>query len=231
MAPRFAPNDPSIPENLRKRFENWDENPPKTQFQQYGPLNAFLSIKFPPNNFLVKPQALLREIWELPQGNIPEDIESYRAILEGRIDPTMDIEQDAVENIQRRVSVDSQNALVLKDKIYYPDFVVTSYGNAADPDGEGDIIRLIVEVGSLGRDLNPPSDKAKKAVVHQVRNYLYVMGRMGYRWKDKAVGMAIVGTEVSILKSDRSGQFIGGKRWYSLYSTDFIRAIEKLAAI
>jgi hypothetical protein len=69
---------------------------------------------------------------------------------------------------------------------------------------------VVIEVGSLGRNLNPPSENDRAAIVAQLRHYLFVMGQMGYRWMDKVVGMAIIGTEVMIIKSDKTGQFRGG---------------------
>ena len=43
---RFASDDLAIPPRLRNRIESWIKRQPKTQFQQYGPLNAYFSIKF-----------------------------------------------------------------------------------------------------------------------------------------------------------------------------------------
>jgi hypothetical protein len=105
MAPAFFPNDHTIPDRLRSRIGSWEETTPKTQFQQYGPFNAFLSIKFPPTAFLVKPQALLREMWT--QDNMDDaDLDALRAILLGGADDTME-----VEDVNRRASLDSQGAL------------------------------------------------------------------------------------------------------------------------
>src|SRR6266576_5288574 len=98
----FAPNDPSIPPRLRSRIESWSYRKPKTQFQQYGPLNAYLSIKFPPDAFLVKPQALLRELWDMR--NLEDaDAVALRATILGLADHTMDVDDGA-----QRASIDSQ---------------------------------------------------------------------------------------------------------------------------
>lgn len=105
---RFAPDDPSIPDNLRRRFERWDVKPPKSQFQQYGPLTAFLSVKFSPTNFLIKPQALLRELWDMPQDIAQEDIVAVRDILNGEDDHNIEMDPQDKENLKRRVSIDSQ---------------------------------------------------------------------------------------------------------------------------
>ena len=50
-------------------MEHWSHNLPKSQFQQYGPLNNYFGNIFP--DFLVKPQALLRKM--LPAPAIEQD--------------------------------------------------------------------------------------------------------------------------------------------------------------
>jgi hypothetical protein len=52
-----------LPAMLQARLDSWKIFPPKSQFQQYGPLNAYLQAhKFSSESFLVKPQALLRRL-------------------------------------------------------------------------------------------------------------------------------------------------------------------------
>ncbi|KAF8970971.1 hypothetical protein BDZ97DRAFT_1914421 [Flammula alnicola] len=226
----FAPNDPSIPDLLRARIEGWNDRPPKTQFHQYGPLNAYFSINFPPVRFLVKPQALLRELWDTTNLEV-EDVEALRSIILRTEDETMDIDDEVKADIKRRASIDSQGALVHVDKCHYPDFVVTAYGPGGVYGEDEDVIRLVVEVGSLGRDLRPPSKEDKDNVVKQLNRYLLVMGKMGFRWADKAVGMCIIGTEVAIVKSKSNGQFQKTVTWDSLYSAKFTDTIRQLAAM
>ncbi|KAM6493474.1 hypothetical protein JOM56_011608 [Amanita muscaria] len=117
----------------------------------------------------------------------------------------MDID-DKVE-LKKRTSIDSQGGLVHADKCHYPDFVVTAYGKRGDYGEDGDVIRLVIEVGSLGRDLKSPSIDDKLKVLAQLRRYLRVMGKMGVRWDTKAVGVCILGTEVAILQSKGNGDF------------------------
>ncbi len=60
----MASFDPAanLPQRLQCRIDSWETDPPKSQFQVYGPLNAYLQChKFRSEKFLVKPQALLRE--------------------------------------------------------------------------------------------------------------------------------------------------------------------------
>jgi len=111
--------------------------------------------------------------------------------------------------------------------------VVTAYSETGNPHGgEEDIIRLVIEVGSLGRDLKPPTDKEKADIVDQLKRYLVAMGEIGYRWADKAVGMCIVGTEVAIMESKSDGKFKKGPpRWESLYSEKFSKIIRDLATM
>ncbi|KAH0825803.1 hypothetical protein J3R83DRAFT_8866 [Lanmaoa asiatica] len=220
------PNDPAIPLRLRNRLQSWATAPPATQFQQYGPLNAFLSVKFPPAQYLVKPQALLREI-SLAVGE-----EEAHAILSGRVDdPNMDV--DGIREVQqqidlRRLSVDSTGAFVHPNAKSYPDFVVTSYG-----EGSGhDVIRLVIELGSLGRQLTLPSETEKEAIEEQLLGYLAIMGQKSYRWENGAAGIAIIGTQYLVLRADRNGQF--GKRrsgWSSLYSEGFTNLIDQIRAL
>lgn len=57
----FDPDDDNIPPILRERIESWQDYPPSTQFQQYGPINRYLNLKFNHDDHMVKPQALFRE--------------------------------------------------------------------------------------------------------------------------------------------------------------------------
>jgi len=74
MPPKtFAPDFDKIPPRLRTRINSWGKSPPKWQHQAYGPLNAYLGLRFPPSNFLVKPQALLREELATPKNVSAEE--------------------------------------------------------------------------------------------------------------------------------------------------------------
>jgi len=57
----FAPGFKKMPPRLRARMDAWGDSSPKWQHKVYGPLTAYLALRFPPSHFLVKPQALLRE--------------------------------------------------------------------------------------------------------------------------------------------------------------------------
>jgi hypothetical protein len=119
---------------------------------------------------------------------------------------------------------------VRADHCHYPDFAVTTYGSGSQ--GEKDVIRLVIEVGSLGRDLRVPSTNDKQLIVAQILRYLSVMGLQGVRWAHKAVGMCILGTEVAIIQSSGNGKFpTNSPKWVSLYSREFEEVITSVAAI
>ncbi|KAI5985422.1 hypothetical protein EDC04DRAFT_1584670 [Pisolithus marmoratus] len=118
MPSTFAPNDLTILKRLRDRIEGWDINAPRSQFQQYGTLNAFLSIKFPPANFLAKPQAPLCATFS---GLSSEDAEAVRTNV---MDRTMDDSgaMDVLTEVEKgRLSLDSNNDFVGKERKSYPD--------------------------------------------------------------------------------------------------------------
>jgi hypothetical protein len=108
----FAPDD-LIPTTLRERIESWIEKPPKSQFQQYRPLNGYLSIMFSPDRFLVKPQALLRELFDME--NVDEaDTYALRAMVQvGVPDGTMDVDTEEARELRQQTSIDSQGMLYL----------------------------------------------------------------------------------------------------------------------
>jgi hypothetical protein len=129
----------------------------------------------------------------------------------------------------------------------YPDFVVTAHGdvvsganiNAAvegTGDNNGDVILVVIEIGSLKRpeadDTSvPPSATQKHNTVKQLRQYHHRIGRKGYRWKIKALGIAMLGTEFSTLESNNEGGWIGGQTWYSIYSEMFIQKLEEMVTV
>ncbi|KIL60258.1 hypothetical protein M378DRAFT_168270 [Amanita muscaria Koide BX008] len=156
------------------------------------------------------------------------DAVALRAAILGLPDHTMDVD-DGAQGMAQRASIDSQGAIVHIDKRHYPDFVVTAYGQPGVYGEEEDIIRLVVEVGSLGRDLKEPSAMEKQEVIDQLLRYLYVIGEMGLRWADKAAGMCIIGTEAAILQSKSNGKFPKSTTWHSIYSNRFTDAIHNLA--
>jgi hypothetical protein len=123
------------------------------------------------------------------------------------------------------------------DEKNYPDFVVTAYIGTHVLEGEIDIIneadciRVVVEVGSLGRELRNPSSMDRDRVLHQLHSYLVRMGSKGYRWKKKAVGIAIIGTEFACLEPSTRGKFPMPRavNWESIYSDSFTHIIDEMA--
>lgn len=86
-------------------------------------------------------------------------------------------------------------------------------------------------MGSLGRNLKLPSEGDRVNVVNQLIRYLHAIGHMGYRWQDKIVGMAIIGTEFKVIESDGNGAFDINQPWYSLYSPTFFQTIHELNTV
>jgi len=159
------------------------------------------------------------------------DLEALKAILLGLEDETMDVDEEIAEDMKKRTSIDSQGQIVHSDKRHYPDFVVTAYGQVGVYGEDSDTIRLVIEVGSLGRELKPASMQDKASIIRQLTRYLVVMGRMGFRWADKAVGMCVLGTEVAIMRSKGNGRFPLAVTWCSLYSDKFTKTIDELVAM
>ena len=56
----FDPDDGNIPQKHRDRLISWATNVPRLQYSQYGPVNKYLSLKFP--DTIVKPQGLIHPI-------------------------------------------------------------------------------------------------------------------------------------------------------------------------
>ncbi|CAL1697699.1 unnamed protein product [Somion occarium] len=120
----------NLPLPLQRRIDSWKAHPPKSQFQVYGPLNAYLQgHKFLPNRFIVKPQALLRE----EDAGEPDD---------------SDADSDAGDR-----SFDSQGVGVT-DVRRYPDFIVCQYWGRGgiDNNNKWDVVRILIEVASKEED-------------------------------------------------------------------------------
>jgi len=94
-------------------MEDWATGPPKSQFQQYGPLNGYLSIKFSPDRFIVKPQTLLRELWDT-RGMEEEDIFTIQSMLFGGEDHNMEVDQPEAKELKERLSIDSQGIILIR---------------------------------------------------------------------------------------------------------------------
>ncbi|KAF8149007.1 hypothetical protein K438DRAFT_2027453 [Mycena galopus ATCC 62051] len=58
-----------LPARLQSRIDSWQNNPPASQFQTYGPISGYLHKKFPSDFFLIKPQAYLSSLSEQPGGH------------------------------------------------------------------------------------------------------------------------------------------------------------------
>ncbi|KAI0047622.1 hypothetical protein FA95DRAFT_1558948 [Auriscalpium vulgare] len=205
---------------LRERIDDWFINPPKSQFQMYGPLNAYFHERFPGK--LVKPQALLRE--RVPDAKLEElNLEPGAIVVENEI-PSAVTQDSTGEWVYTRRS----------NQKVYPDFVICSYYG---PDKEGnrrsDIIRFVVEVGSLGLQLNANTPRDKERIISQTVAYMALL-RTEEGGDDKAVGAAILGDEVRFIEfvPSKGGKHLPRWRpvstWCKLWGTKWA---EKVAVV
>ncbi|KAJ3805282.1 MAG: hypothetical protein NXY57DRAFT_263424 [Lentinula lateritia] len=184
MAPRkFAPRL-NLPPRLQERLDNWRDAIPKWQHQVYGPLNSYLSIRFPPDQFIVKPQCLLRE--ELATVDQP---------WEGGV---------SVDNVgqpwEEGVSVDSvdSHGQPVGHTRLYPDFCIDQYWGADDDSNpRADVIRVIIEVGSE-KTGSIRGKTSKDEIEAQLEIYMLLAGPQ--RWEGRLLGVAMLGAEVLLLE-------------------------------
>ncbi|KAH8834750.1 hypothetical protein DL96DRAFT_1675016 [Flagelloscypha sp. PMI_526] len=178
---------------LQRRLDSWQTSPPSSQFQAYGPLNMYLTHKYPPSRFLVKPQSLLRATRESDMADMTDDPE------EDNDDVTSN---DSNESLY---SIDSRGVAVLKKHARYPDFSVDR--NYGDPNL--DEIAVIVEVASMLRiegETQAFIDEFKDTVRYQLRKYLR---RAAWRDSDlvdrcgghPVLGIGVLGNEVCMLRA------------------------------
>ncbi|KIL68280.1 hypothetical protein M378DRAFT_196726 [Amanita muscaria Koide BX008] len=213
----FDPDDDNIPQKLRNRFLSWMTEVPRLQYSQYGPINKYLTLKFP--DAMVKPQGLMRPIMTEREVQI---VVGQDGILgeDGLLD---------VGNISD-ISIDSTGQYVSKEEKRYPDFIVASY---YDDNEKYDKIRLIVEIGSLHKR-EAASNNVKKEIQKQLHEYMVLLGDEGARWATNVLGVAILGTEVCFSrprkrKEDGSIMFTMPSKWHSLYDDTFVKEINKVA--
>lgn len=214
----FDPDDDNIPQKLRNRFLSWVAEVPRLQYSQYGPINKYLTLKFP--DAMVKPQGLIRPI--MTEREVQIVIGQDGIVREDG--PPVD-----VRNI-RGISIDSTGQYVSNEEKHYPDFVVASY---YENDEKYDKIRLIVEIGSLQKR-EEPSQNVKREIQKQLHEYMVLLGEEDARWATNVLGVAILGTEVCFSrprkrKEDGSIIFTVPSKWHSLYDGTFVKEINRVA--
>jgi hypothetical protein len=108
---------------------------------------------------------------------------------------------------------------------------VTSY---YDDEEKYDKIRLVVKIGSLHSKTRAPSEHVKNEIQKQLHEYMALLGDEGVRWETTALGVIILGTEVSFSRlhrrEDGSIMFTKPSKWYDLYDGMFVREINRVAA-
>lgn len=90
----FDPDDANIPQKLRNRFTNWATDVPRLQYSQYGPINKYLSLKFP--DAMVKPQGLIRPI--RPDNEREVTVEMDGLLGPGEEDSLLDVGNTSVDS-------------------------------------------------------------------------------------------------------------------------------------
>lgn len=107
----------------------------------------------------------------------------------------------------------------------YPDFNIDEYWGAdCDENPNGDIVRVVVEVGSDGA--------IKYDVNTQLQDYMDVVGD---RWSDSLLGLGIIGNEVLMLKITKQHKRIHNvitstrnDHWISIFDDRFIAELQKV---
>ncbi|KAH6905752.1 hypothetical protein BKA70DRAFT_490814 [Coprinopsis sp. MPI-PUGE-AT-0042] len=118
---------------LRARLDGWMENPPRSQFSLYGPLNAILALRFGPEAFLVKPQKMLRDVADSSTHGVETESE-YPAIKQASEEGGSSSNQDGREKNQG--SKHSKEGDYMSSGDY--DVVVSNLGDFSMKDGAGE---------------------------------------------------------------------------------------------
>lgn len=230
---RFDSNDTKIPQLLRERIEQWAYTAPRIQYSQYGPMNKYLNKKFP--NAMVKPQGLMRPIVERDEPGPDAGVEGEDGLDMGDVsmDSTGALSFRACSWASRQPFLAGQ-MVSRRDPKRYPDFIVVSYYGE---EGKHDKIRIILEIGSLQDNTKAPSDTAKREIEKQLYGYMDLLGKEGEggRWDKKALGVAMLGTEVCFsraypLDSVRES-YSHSSSWVSLYGPRFVAEMDRMAPL
>ncbi|KAG6907226.1 hypothetical protein DXG01_009843 [Tephrocybe rancida] len=119
-APEGTPNIKPVlprttPEWIYKRLASYGERPPHFEASLYGPLNAILVTNYPPeDNFLVKPQTLIR--LDEPNGTRnANSIDSYNANVADNFGKSPDF---LVARVTPGSDVDDKVVIVVEVKAY-----------------------------------------------------------------------------------------------------------------
>jgi len=135
-----------------------------------------------------------------------------------------------------------EGAMVTKERLY-PDFDIDQYWGADDDTNErSDVVRIVVEVASLGKDTHGTHSEA----VVQLQNYIDAVGE---QWDQRLVGLAILGNEAYLLHrtqedlqirkvygdeddndDDNDNDYDGGqnKHWMSLFDPRVVQVLDEM---
>jgi hypothetical protein len=222
MAKLFDPAA-NLPQRLQLRIDAWEENPPKSQFQAYGPLTAYLQgHKFQSNRFLVKPQALLREE-DARDGepSICRTINNFSLYIQMMMQETvlLTLKVTQCQNAPFLFTPYTSSLGVGVTKVVkYPDFTVCQFWGPGVDNHKPDVIRVLIEVGSKKEN--------KWDVARQVLRNLILVGT---RFHDEILGVAIVQNEVALLRNQPNGDFgVLYNEFISLFDQRFVTELNRI---
>ncbi|PIL33514.1 hypothetical protein GSI_04137 [Ganoderma sinense ZZ0214-1] len=249
MVTKFFPHDSTISKMVKERIERWQENPPSCPFERNALFNTFLFRKFPPSKYLMKPPvacigelndgALLREYGTQLDDPLPLD-ENLAAIVENLRDKVFRGEL-SVETKYSDFFSAFPPGVGIKTQ---PSFVVCECPQAGKEDQ--DRVLLVVETASSPVRATTSEtakdaalSRAKERVRHWLEDYMDMLGEDGVRWRDKVLGVAVVGLEVAILLPYWSAGILVWEwlsedvdgvptQWFSLYGKQFSDQIEQV---
>ncbi len=129
----------------------------------------------------------------------------------------------------------------------YPDFgVCEHFDSPVDPppsqavqsEIDKDVVRLVMEIATSPRSIGARAlSSLRDDTVAQLRGYMKSLGSNGDRWRDNALGIALVGIHAACLEPAPPNQLgqqwvlrrVNGSYWHSIYDGPFQTWIEEAA--
>ncbi|KAI0039861.1 hypothetical protein FA95DRAFT_1566877 [Auriscalpium vulgare] len=133
-----------------------------------------------------------------------------------------------------RLSIDSMGAVTTDETKLYPDFAICSYGPRVNGNFPPDVVHLIVEVGSLGADLNKNSAEDRRHITDQLKGYLRKVGPFTNRSVGGTRGVAILGLEMCVISwvHGQTGWYMRKDvNWSSIYGPRWDTTMEHVAQL
>ncbi|KIY43149.1 hypothetical protein FISHEDRAFT_62917 [Fistulina hepatica ATCC 64428] len=116
---------------------------------------------------------------------------------------------------------------------HYPDFAICQYDGRDADNRHPDVVRLLVEVASIGHERKKPGTRRSHETFAQLKTYLKNLGAHGSRWDTKVVGMLIVGHDCTYtIQTPNPAAPNKVKRtrvrWITLYSPRFKSLLDEI---